>query len=546
MDLLPSRRMSGPVHERRRRPPVALWSALATLGLALPGCSDAAPEGPDRGPPEARAARGRPGGPRLVVLVATCTLSKDFLSPYSPDVGYTPTLQQLGAAGVVFDAHYTEAGQSGTAYASLFSGAQADTHHVYTHPGLLDEELVLMAEAFAGSGWDTWYWHGHAMAAPKLGYAQGVPEERRVDFEQGDLEGPRLTRFDPQFVELLRGLASDPARRALITLTFSYTHGPYTVGRERRAFDLFQRMHPDQVTLSHEEMERWIGLWEAHRLPLQWNFAETRAALGLSDEDLAKIAEAIELAYKSGVHILDCHLGFLLQEVEEQGLQDELLLAFTADHGEVLYREDALFPWSHGLQLAPEVLHVPLVLFAPGLLRPGRYVGVTRSIDVYPTLAGLAGVEVPSTARVQGVDVSPALLGQSPGPELTAWFHSTTVSPHMFAEGAEYSRLHALFPTPGPESLWVGARRGGQLFRWRSLEDGTWVTEAFDAEPTQGARDVFDAARPEHAAMAEELRAYKRRLRAGFGELRAPDDALERLRELGYVGEDAGDEAEAR
>ena len=62
---------------------------------------------------------------------------------------------------------------------------------------------------------------------------------------------------------------------------------------------------------------------------------------------------------------------------------------------EVLDRENALFKWTHGLQLVPEVLGVLFILYAPtaGLER-GRVEQVTRSIDVFATLAGLSGIDV--------------------------------------------------------------------------------------------------------------------------------------------------------
>src|SRR5262245_58401633 len=81
--------------------------------------------------------RARPQGPRLLILYATCSLNRDFLSPYNPNVTYTPALQSFAERGQVFTKHQTEEGQSGIAYASLFSGSQAPRHGVYYHPSKL-------------------------------------------------------------------------------------------------------------------------------------------------------------------------------------------------------------------------------------------------------------------------------------------------------------------------------------------------------------------------------------------------------------------------
>lgn len=99
------------------------WSTLLVLALALAiGCG----EGPGPG-----------HSPRLVLLYATCSLNKDFLSPYDPAVRYTPSLEHFGRDAIIFDRHQTESGQSGTAFASLFSASQAPLHGIYERPSRL-------------------------------------------------------------------------------------------------------------------------------------------------------------------------------------------------------------------------------------------------------------------------------------------------------------------------------------------------------------------------------------------------------------------------
>ena len=68
---------------------------------------------------------GRPPQPRLVLLYATCSVNRDFLSPYNAAVDFTPELAEFPRGGSVFLRHWSEAGQSGIAFASIFSGTQA-------------------------------------------------------------------------------------------------------------------------------------------------------------------------------------------------------------------------------------------------------------------------------------------------------------------------------------------------------------------------------------------------------------------------------------
>ena len=87
-----------------------------------------------------------PDPPRLVIVYATCSLGTTFLSPYHPELPLTPALQRFAEQAIVFERHQTESGQSGTAFASIFSGRQADEHGVYFHPTRLPEELLMLTE----------------------------------------------------------------------------------------------------------------------------------------------------------------------------------------------------------------------------------------------------------------------------------------------------------------------------------------------------------------------------------------------------------------
>ena len=125
-----------------------------------------------------QAAPGDP--PRLVVLYAPCTVNRDYLTPYNETANYTPALARLAREGVVFERHWTESGQSGIAFASIFSGTQAPGHQVYSHPTLIDESVYLVTEAFAAAGYENFFWGGHGLASGKYGYAQGRRTAKRL------------------------------------------------------------------------------------------------------------------------------------------------------------------------------------------------------------------------------------------------------------------------------------------------------------------------------------------------------------------------------
>ena len=58
-------------------------------------------------------------------------------------------------------------------------------------------------------------------------------------------------------------------------------------------------------------------------------------------------------------------------------------------------------------------LRVPLILRAPSLPRGASYAGLVELIDLYPTVAGLAGLRPP--ADLPGTDLAPSLRGGATG-----------------------------------------------------------------------------------------------------------------------------------
>jgi arylsulfatase A-like enzyme len=475
--------------------------------------------------------------PRLVVLLATCTLQRDTLSPYGSPIRATPRLEELARESLVFARHEAEAGQSGTDFAALFTGTQADVHGVFHHPKRLRPELELIGEAFSRAGYEGWFFNGHRMAAIDLGYGQGIAPERSLDI-RGKHKLDLLGVHERALPRLLEELGRDPAKRAFVLVNFSATHAPYPKQVTREQVLAFVREHPDpRIQCTPAELDRTWPLYLEHRLELEWNLPATAAKLGLGSAELATLARVLEATYRTAVVELDTLVGQLVDAIRAQGLWEETLFSFTADHGETFYRPNTLFHWNHGLQLAPEILSVPWILHVPGV--PARRVAeVTRSIDVFPTLAGLAGVA--REAKVEGQDLAAAVGGASAFPELQAFAHTTVVSAHDLETFQGFDNVLQHYPRTDPALCWVRVRDRDLVLKL--LPGGeTGHVEAYDlAHDPAETKECFDPRDARHARLLEALRAYRARLIAGYQEYGVEQELssaeeLDRLRDLGYA-----------
>jgi len=475
--------------------------------------------------------------PRLVILYETCTVNKEYLSPYNKDIIFTPNLKKFATGSTAFTNHQTEAGQSGTAFASIFSGTQAEDHGVYRHPTILANDSYLISEAFAENSYETFFWSSHGMASAALNYGQGVKDKNTF--------AKLLLADDPRFLKILEELNSNKDYKAFVMTNFNVTHSPYRIQNLRQ----FSRWYPSEAQgINTEETNKYYKLYRKHYLQLQWNFPETIKRLDLSENEVLRLAQIIELVYKSRINYLDSLFGRILSKLSLYGLLDESLVVFTADHGETLYREDQLFKWTHGHTLTPDVLNVPLIIRSPNPeIKPGTYEKVTRSIDVFPTVVGLSGISIPPGENVKGVDLSPVLRGREPAPEIPSYSHGT-ISAVPLNQEKPWTLRRKYFPKEeGIEKIWVSIREKNIAFKLRNFGNNTWGVEAFDLESDPDAtKDVFNANDPKHKEMAKKLKNYKELLVKKYRERThsnkkklkqsiSHEDEIKALKSLGYI-----------
>eukprot|EP01062_Namystynia_karyoxenos_P005426 TRINITY_DN118_c1_g1_i1.p1 TRINITY_DN118_c1_g1~~TRINITY_DN118_c1_g1_i1.p1 ORF type:complete len:499 (+),score=105.87 TRINITY_DN118_c1_g1_i1:74-1570(+) len=111
-------------------------------------------------------------------------------------------------------------------------------------------------------------------------------------------------------------------------------------------------------------------------------------------------------AYYAAVSYVDEHVGDLLGVLRDEGVYDDTIIVFHADHGYLL-GEHGYWEKKSNFDLT---VRVPLIMRVPGRA-PGVTDSFTDLVDVFPTLATLAGL--PQPQGVDGDDVS--ALYDTPG-----------------------------------------------------------------------------------------------------------------------------------
>ena len=419
-------------------------------------------------PQDTRPSPGRAGQPNVLLIMAD-DLNND-LGTFGHPIVRTPHLDRLAARGVRFDRAYTQFPLCSPSRVSLLTGLRPDTtrvHDLTTDFRTTIPDAVTLPQMFRRSGYfaarvGKIYHYGNPGQIGTSGLDDAVSWEVAINPRGIDKdEEAQLTNWTPQ-----RGLGSALAFFASPAADEAHTDGkvaaetiallekhkdrPFFIGAgfyrphcpfiaPRKYFDLYpvDRIHSAGFTPEHLAGVPPPALFTN---PPNWDVPD------------AAQREIIR-AYYASTSFLDANVGRILGALDRLGLADNTIVVFVSDHG---YHLGDLGQWMKQT-LFERSARTPLIFAGPGVSAKGRASSRTvELLDIYPTLAQLAGVTPP--AALHGRSLQPLLVNpESPWdrPALTQVRRGGAAEPFMgYSIRTEKWRY----------TEWDGGKRGVQLY----------------------------------------------------------------------------------
>jgi arylsulfatase A-like enzyme len=377
------------------------------------------------------------------LFIAVDDLRPEF-GAYGASYVKSPNLDRIAKAGITFNRAYCQQAVCSPTRSSLMTGTRPDTTKVWdleTHFRAALPNVVTLGQHFKNHGYfvqgmgkiyhgsldDTPTWsvpwqssrgqayglaenlalNNRQSAAPaaaggsgkKSGKKKQEPTPRNSRgpaFEGADV--PDDTFTDGQNAKLAvatLGVMAKQQQPFFLALGFSKPHLPFVA--PKKYWDLYD---PAKIQLAPNKFRPK----DAPDYAIQPG-GELRNYHGIPEGSIPDdLARQLKHGYYAAISYMDAQLGLVLDELDRLDLAKNTIVVLWGDHGWKLGEHDAWCKHSN----AENDTNGALLLSVPGMKHAGaKATGLVEFVDIYPTLAELAGLPLP--AHLEGLSFKPVL-----------------------------------------------------------------------------------------------------------------------------------------
>ncbi|MEI9893023.1 MAG: sulfatase [Chthoniobacter sp.] len=444
-----------------------------------------------------------------------------------PDLGcygvkqvQSPNIDRLAARGVVFEHAYCQVAVCNASRSSLLAGARPDTTKVFDNQHFLRPqmpEVLTLPQHFMNNGWHTVslgkVFH-HSEKEPgddpqswsEPSWYHGVPYKSWFTKESEDMINRLKALPEKERPKIVRGppfeAADEPddsysdgqtAKKAIETLQRLKTaEEPFFLGVgfvkphlplscPRKYWDMYPA---DSIQLPDNYFPpKNVPAPALHNAYELRTYGGIPATGDISDETALNLIRG----YRACTTFVDAQIGRVLDELDRLGLRENTIVILWGDNGYHL-GENGVFTKMTNFELGTRV---PLILSAPHKAAGRQTDALVEYVDVYPTLAELAGLPLPP--HLEGTSFAPLL--------------DDPAQPWKEAVFSQYLRV-------GKEKFMGRSVRTDRwrYTEWKNMKDELVGTELYD-EQDDPKENVNLAAEAENKGIVAEM---AKRLRDGW------------------------------
>jgi hypothetical protein len=340
------------------------------------------------------------------------TFRADKMHAYNPKTNVlTPNYDAFAADAARFAWAQVPGTWSLPSQASMLTGVYPRVHKATVHESKISRDVPFVAEQFKKAGFRTAMFSANGYVSPKWGFDRGWDENRNL-----------IRENLPNNAEYLWGIAKKWIMPGKAKSQFVYLAviEPHVIYNPRKEFLLKYWNKPYKGPIKPVLTGIQLGKIK-------------KGTLKVNDTDKAYL----EALHNAEITQSDTAFGAFIQDLKMAGLYDTSAVIVISDHGDEF--------WDHGdcghAQGAhQELVHVPFIIRAPGLLPPGRVIDSdVEAMDLSPTLLELAGLPIPDS--MQGRSLIPLALDDLAGSSAAGLTQNETMARGL--KSGRYRLIHS-------------------------------------------------------------------------------------------------------
>ena len=374
-----------------------------------------------------------------VVVIFSDDQGYEDLSSFGSKKAYTPNIDQLAKEGMKLTSFYVASSVCTPSRAALLTGrmpVRAGAHHVvfsspafYDGKGLPSQEITI-AELLKKKNYATGLigkWHlGHEKSylptAQGFDYYYGLPYSNDMSIAPNMEIAEDIVLNENYTLEKLHDDANQIATKGLKAYKKLKNKVPLMKGEQVIEYPA------DQSTLTERYTTEAVSFIKRNKQkPFFLYFAHTFLHVPIFTGEKFK-GSSKGGAYYDAIQEIDWSVGEVMKTLKEQGLDKNTLVIFTSDNGPTNkgsakpLRGSKFTTYEGGLR-------VPGIIWAPTEIKPTVSDEIVSALDLFPTIASYAGIELPKDRIYDGLDMTRFLSGElkdSPRKEL--FYYSANTS----------------------------------------------------------------------------------------------------------------------
>lgn len=341
------------------------------------------------------------GAPNVLLLILDTVRASD-MSLYGFVPATTPALDARVRSGVVFDHAFSAAPWTLPSHATMFTGLYGSEHGADWGVPLTDGPATI-AEVLSASGYATGGFVGNLhMAGFRTGLARGFLHYEDAKRSASEILFYNTTLTQTMAVETAREVWRRSrwlggALRRIASFDLR-PNGKYNSHEPKNAEEVASDFLRWQEGLDGRPFFAFLNMFDAH-MPYH--------SPAPYDSQFEPVGEPLG-RYRGGIRYMDRAMDSLFTVLAQRGVLENTIIVITSDHGEQFGEHNLV---RHGNSLYLPLLHVPLMVLAPGRVTPGLRVTSRVSLrDLPATMLDLAGL-APNAGGIGGTSLAPLARG---------------------------------------------------------------------------------------------------------------------------------------